>query len=134
MSDMISTIRGVCDALPGVAAVYLFGSRARGRTTAASDVDVAILFEPNQVPDARRILDLQEDLAGRLHVPRVDVVVMNHINPILKYQIFRYGTCVAEKNVKQLRVFRVRSLTEYADTKRMRAPIERAILKGRIYG
>lgn len=123
-----------CEPLPGVVAVYLFGSHAKGRATAASDVDIAILFERRKIPDGQTILNLQEELAGRLHVSSVDLVVMNRINPILKYQIFRHGTIVLKKDMKQLNSFRVRSLTDYADVKRMRAPIERAILKGRIHG
>lgn len=134
MSAVESIVHDFCDALPGVVAAYLFGSQAKGTATKTSDVDVAILFSPNAIPDAMYVLDLQEDLAGRLQVPHVDLVVMNRANPILKYQIYRYGVCVLEKNVKQMRSFRVRSLTEYADVKRMRAPIEQAILKGRTRG
>lgn len=134
MSDMESIIREFCEPLPGIVAVYLFGSHAKGRATAASDVDIAILFEHRKIPDGQAILDLQEALAGRLHVSSVDLVVMNNINPIMKYQIFRHGRIVLKKDMKQLNSFRVRSLTDYADVKRMRAPIERAILKGRIHG
>lgn len=134
MSDMETTITEFCKAIPGVVAVYLFGSHAKGRATIGSDVDVAILFHPQKIPDGQKILDLQEALAGKLQVPSVDVIVMNRVNPILKYQIFRFGKLLVQNNMKQLNSFRVRSLTDYADVKRMRAPIERAILKGRIHG
>lgn len=131
MFDVEFIVHDFCDALQGVVAAYLFGSQAKKTATKTSDVDVAILFSSNAVPDAMHVLDIQEELAGRLQVSHVDLVVMNRANPILKYQIYRYGTCVLEKNVKQMRSFRVRSLTEYADVRRMRAPIEQAILKGR---
>lgn len=131
---MASIIREFFEPLPGVVAVYLFGSHARDRATAASDVDVAVLFEHQKIPDGQTLLDLQEALAGRLRVPSADLIVMNRINPILKYQIFRHGVIVLKKNMKQLNAFRVRSLTDYADIKRMRAPIERALLKGQIHG
>jgi predicted nucleotidyltransferase len=134
MTSLESIVHDYCDSLPGAVAAYLFGSQAKGTATQTSDVDVAILFSPNAVPDTMQVLDLQEDLAGRLQVSHVDLVIMNRANPILKYQIYRYGTCVLEKNTKQMRSFRVQSLTEYADVKRMRAPIEQAILKGRTRG
>lgn len=117
-----------------VDAVYLFGSQAKGRAAKGSDVDVAILFDPNHIPPPRDVLELQDTVASSLGVSKADVVVLNLANPILCHQVYRYGQCVLDRTPRHTRAFMVRSQTEYADLKRVRAPIEAALLKGRIHG
>ena len=53
---------------------------------------------------------------------------------LLKHQIFTQGTILFNQNPSYLTEFASRSLVEYEDLKRIRAPIEKAILKGRVYG
>lgn len=133
-SDLAGKICEVLEREFGIAAVYLFGSHAKVVAHPTSDIDVAVLYDPARVPDAQAVLALQEKLAAHLQVDRVDLVVLNRANPILKYQVFRYGRCLLNRNPRHQRAFLVRTMTEYADLKRSRAPIERALLKGRVYG
>ncbi|MBI4366087.1 MAG: nucleotidyltransferase domain-containing protein [Deltaproteobacteria bacterium] len=133
-ADLATTIVKYLGKQPGIGTIYLFGSRAKGKAAVSSDVDIAVLYEADQVPDARTLLDLRENLAAHLQVDRVDLVLLNRANPILKYQVFRYGKCLLNRNTRHHKRFLVRSMTEYADVKRMRAPIERSLSKGRIYG
>jgi predicted nucleotidyltransferase len=60
----------VCRAQPGIAAVYLFGSVARGTARPASDVDLAVLFEgkPESRLDGTR-LTLEAELERALARP-----------------------------------------------------------------
>lgn len=73
--------------LPGLAAAYVFGSRARGQAHRDSDVDVAVLFDPARVPDreerSRRAVRLCADLVGVTHENALDVVVLNDAPPEL---------------------------------------------------
>lgn len=117
-----------------ISAIYLFGSQATEQSTPASDIDIALLYEPGHIPDLRSTLALRDQLAAHLGRNRVDLVVLNRANPILKYQVFRHGKCLTSRNLRHQRRFLVRSMTEYADLKHMRAPIERALLRGRIHG
>lgn len=133
-SDLAAKICKLLEKDHDISTIYLFGSHAKAIANATSDVDVAILYDSTCVPDAQAVLALQEKLAGHLQVERVDLVVLNRANPILKYQIFRYGQCLLNRNPRHQRSFLVRTMTEYADLKRSRAPIERALLKGRVYG
>lgn len=126
-------IRSFFEAIPGVAAVYLFGSAARNRVTPHSDVDIGVLFEPSFVPEILRQIEMRETLAGLLH-QEVDLVVMNRANPILKHQIFKHGKLLLLKNKRLLLSFFTSSLNEYDDIKRVRAPIEKRLGQRRIYG
>lgn len=126
-------IIGFFEKKKGVVAVYLFGSEAKKKGNKASDVDIAVLYEGSSVPDFHSKLEIQEALSSRLK-KEVDVVVLNKANPILKHQVLKYGELLLNNNPSLVNTFIVRSLMEYDDIKRVRAPIEKNILKGRIYG
>jgi len=64
------------EAQPAVLAAVLFGSAAVGRLRPESDLDLALLFADDGVPDAFAVLDLRaalEQRAGR----DVDLIVLN---------------------------------------------------------
>ncbi len=131
--ELVKKIEAFFSERKGVAVVYLFGSRAKGTDTARSDVDVAVLYEPDCVPDFRDLLETQDILAGRLGQD-VNLVALNDANPILKRQVFKYGREVMVRNRALLREVLVRSLTEYDDLKRVRAPIERSLSRRTYHG
>lgn len=79
----------------GLVAAYLFGSHAAGRAHRESDVDVAILLDRGEYPDARarfhERVRLAAALIGELHTHRVDVVVLNDAPPGLGRGIVTEG-------------------------------------------
>lgn len=83
MTDVSETLRQYFErAHPaGAVAAYVFGSHARGRSHAESDVDVAVVFAYGQAPDpaGRRAVAarLHADLIAATHVNHVDLVVLN---------------------------------------------------------
>lgn len=133
MAGMEETLKNYFKKEQGVVALYLFGSHAKKSKRAPEDIDIAVLYERGSAPDPRQILEMQESLSGLLKKD-VDLVVMNHANPILKHQIFREGKLLLNNNPSHLNEFFARSLTEYDEIKRVRRPIEQSILKGRVYG
>lgn len=116
-----------------VDAVLVFGSQASGKTTSDSDVDVAILYNGQKIPSPEKILELKEELSGKLKQP-VDMVVLNRANPILTHQIFKSKLVLLNKNPAHLNTIFVKHVTAYADLKRSRKIIEDNILNGRVYG
>lgn len=117
----------------GIVAAYLFGSSAKATKPQAKDVDIAVLFQRGQVPNFDEQMEMRGSLASLLK-KEVDVVILNRANPILKYQVLQHGLLISNPNPSQLNCFVVQAIMEYDDIKRVRAPIERNILKGRIYG
>lgn len=81
--------------LPGVVAVYLFGSHAEGRAHRESDIDVGVLLRHAAYASAAQRFEervrLSAWLIGALHVNDVDVVVLNDAPPLLARRIVTRG-------------------------------------------
>jgi uncharacterized protein len=98
-----------------VAAVYLFGSFARGKAKATSDVDIAVLYrgEPDtsHLESAIRMADELFYLVDR----KVDVVVLNHAPPDLSHEVLRRGELVMERDPSLRIAFEVRARNAFFD-------------------
>jgi uncharacterized protein len=106
-----------------IAAAYLFGSLAQGRTTPRSDIDIAILLKqvPRQLGGATdRQLQLM-DAFRRFADREVDVVILNTSPPLLQNQVLRYGRLLYEQNQAERIMFEVRSGKIYDDLAPMNA-------------
>jgi predicted nucleotidyltransferase len=102
-------------ARPNVAAVYLFGSVARGTARVDSDADIGVLYDTP--PSARLMAQPFGDeaaLAERLARP-AQVVVMNHAPPDLVHRILRDGILVLEPNKSRRVAFEVQARNQYFD-------------------
>jgi len=108
---------------------FLIGSFATGKSRPDSDVDVAVLF--GRIPDHMEILDLRERLSEGLKRD-IDLVILNEAGPIIRMQALKTGIRLrAEKGTYE--DFFVRTVNEYDDLKQIRAPIEEAVLRRKIY-
>jgi uncharacterized protein len=112
----------------GVAAVYLFGSTARGTARSRSDVDLGILFTETPAADLNaQPYDLEaaiERLVGR----PVGAIVLNRAPVDLRTRVLRDGRLIVERD-RSLRIaFEVRTRNEAFDLepilRRYRAPRE----------
>jgi len=112
----------------GVAAVYLFGSAARGTARADSDIDVGVLLTETPPPtfDAQPY-ELEADLERRLGRP-VDVVVLNRAPVDLRTRVLRDGRLVLDREPSVRIQFEVQTRNEAFDLEpilhRYRAPRE----------
>lgn len=101
----------------GLAAVWLFGSVARGTDTARSDVDVGVLYAPERPREMDRSpydFRLENDLEEILRRP-VQVVVMNGAPPDLVHRILRDGELIFEGNRSRRIRFEIQARSEYLD-------------------
>jgi predicted nucleotidyltransferase len=100
---------------PGVAAVYLFGSVAKGTSRPESDVDIGVLY---QAPPARTLMaqpfSEEAELTERLTSP-AQLVVMNQAPVDLVHRILRDGILVLERDRSRRIAFEVRARNEYFD-------------------
>ncbi len=98
-----------------VLAVYLFGSRAAGKSGKNSDVDVAVLLTPAA---AKRAFDFQlrrqEELA-RILGADVDLVILNEAGPLLKFQVYSKGRLAHVKAPASAEKFKWRAINGYWD-------------------
>ena len=98
-----------------VAAVYQFGSRARGTARADSDVDLGVLY--GTAPPATLLgqpFALQAELASDLGVA-VDVVVLNTAAVDLVHRVLRDGRILLERDRSRRIAFEVKARNEYFD-------------------
>ncbi|MBY0274467.1 nucleotidyltransferase domain-containing protein [Candidatus Binatia bacterium] len=109
-------------------AILLFGSRARGVEHRGSDHDLAILTA-RPVPDPLDVVSAKVDLEDILGTG-VDLVVLNDASPVLAMEILRARRVLRARDPEALERFTVRTLGAYFDLKRVRAPIEAALLGG----
>ena len=130
--ELIEKARQVLSGAENIAAAYVFGSIVRGRLTPFSDLDLAILFREGFVPNTLGILELRETLTSTLGID-VDIACLNTAGPILVLQVLRKGEKIIEHDTYALAQFVIRAVNAYDDLKRVRRPIERQILLGRVY-
>jgi predicted nucleotidyltransferase len=83
-----------------ILAAYIFGSVAAGRARADSDIDVAVLLDPEfmkQLPLKYR-QDLIIDAGAALETFDVDVVLLNETPPALAHNVITKGKLVYERS------------------------------------
>jgi len=98
-----------------VAAVYLFGSQARGTSRADSDVDLGVLY--HSAPPSTLLgqpFAEQAELSAEIGKP-VDLVVMNAAPPDLVHRILRDGQLLLDADRSARIAFEVRARNQYFD-------------------
>jgi predicted nucleotidyltransferase len=114
-----------------VAAVYLFGSFASEKNRLESDVDLAILFLPEQLPSADRFCSRYLTELGRILRKDIHPVVMNRAGEVLLKQIFLKGKRLVINNPTYVREFNMFAMSRIADfgfyLNRMQAGLKKKI-------
>ncbi len=91
-TELVETLAGVLASDANVQFAYLFGSVAKGRTRANSDVDVAVHLSGGETPSER--LDQGLDLEGRLEevtARPVQIAVLNDAPLELRFNVLHHG-------------------------------------------
>ena len=130
LSDEIAAL--LRDALPGLIAVYRFGSTASGQTHAGSDVDLAFLAAAPV--DAVARFELQERLAARLKRD-VDLVDLRRTSTVMRMQVISAGSLVAAFDPAAQEAFEDHTYSAYARLNEERRDILQQIRReGRVHG
>jgi predicted nucleotidyltransferase len=114
-TDIAEAVAGAFSDAADVAAVYVFGSVARGTAGSDSDVDVGVLYT---VPPPPTLLGqpygVEADLSARLG-RAVEVVVLNGAPVDLVHRVLRDGVLVLDRDPSFRIAFEVRARNEYFD-------------------
>jgi predicted nucleotidyltransferase len=128
-AELTAHVEAAIASVEGVAAVYLFGSVAAGTDTAASDVDLGVLYDP---PPPSRLdggpFDLEGEFERRLGRP-VQLVVLNSAPADLRIRVMRAERLLVDRNPSARIRFEVATRNEFFDLEPMlreyRRPRER---------
>lgn len=126
--EAIERVRETLAADPRVASALLFGSAARNRARADSDLDVALL-----AADGAQVRALRRDLlrlgaraslaAGR----DVQLLLLDDAPPVLGRQVFAYGRVLFDRDPQRLASTLERILIAYFDGAYHRGIMEQAL-------
>jgi predicted nucleotidyltransferase len=103
-------------AQPRIAAAYLFGSRATGRSRRGSDFDLALVVRERL--DGWEQVELETSLSEVVGADG-DLVVFGEASPLLQHQILKWGTLLYEADHPERVRQEVAARREYLDTRHL---------------
>lgn len=118
--DDVKTRLAPLSARPEVRLIVLFGSVARGQSTAGSDVDLGVIAEGGAqalLPEVMRLLGTD----------RVDVVDLRRATPLLAMSVARHGMALHEDRRGAFASFVSLALRRFEDTRKLRRLREQAL-------
>jgi predicted nucleotidyltransferase len=117
----------LAEAVPGVSALLVFGSRASGSPRPDSDLDVGVLPDSDD-PQVRRRLQSQLAVALADLAPqgRVDVILMDEVPDLLRQRIFETGRVLICRDPAAFQDLRVRTMREHGDREWVRRMMRKA--------
>jgi predicted nucleotidyltransferase len=104
--------------------IALFGSHAKGKGRAKSDIDVGFLFDFDAPPD---LIELTNSVNRLLQMDNVDVVDLGKASPLLRYAAAQNGTLLYEREPGSFTRFFSLSYRMYVDTRKLREARDRRI-------
>lgn len=112
-------IRAAFDGDDAIAAVYLFGSHARGTATRLSDIDIGLLLAPDVDPSRYFSLRIEYTarMMDRLGTERVEVVVLNDAPLHLAYEAVARGMLLSDRQPRYRAAFEADRIGRFLDFK-----------------
>ena len=116
-----------------VAAVYLFGSYAKGKDRKYSDIDLGILLQREYAINEDELHRLyMVDLSGLLRKD-IHLIFMNCAGEGILFQIFKYGKCIANNDPDVLTRFKMIRHSMIADFAYYKNMMQKSFIK-HVYG
>ncbi len=120
--------------LPGVQAIYLFGSRATDEARPDSDFDIAFL-NPQPVSDFFQKHEMMFGLAKKLGAEKVDLVDLKTADDVLRFEVVARGKCLFAANKTQVAFFEMQVISDFQRLQEEQKDLLDAIQKrGFVYG
>lgn len=127
-----TAIRHIQTSVPGLIALYSFGSQSRGVARPDSDVDLAVLASI-PIPELRRF-ELAQELATQLHRD-VDLVDLRRVSTVMRMQVLSTGVCLKAPDEPARQEFEMYTYSDYARLNEERREILKGIThRGLVYG
>jgi len=99
--------------------IYLFGSKATGRDSKVSDIDIAVLLNNRKAYNLKNlILDLIFDFSKVFCSDKIDLVILNKASLAIQYNVISDGKILYELNPEKRYNYEVNLISLYLDFKR----------------
>lgn len=108
---VLDRIKKLVEEIPEVELAVVFGSFARGRERADSDVDLGLILDGSSAARRREIEAALHRAARR----SVDVIYLDEAPPLLRFEIARDGVPLLESRPHRWADFRVRAMHDWWD-------------------
>jgi uncharacterized protein len=127
--NFFQDLTNMLDGDKDVVVVYLFGSYAKDNISPLSDIDIAILLDPQTRSEDYfdKQLDLMDKISSVLHTDEVDVVILNQAPSLLAYQVIKYRKVLFCRDESKRVSFEANAIDRYLDEKPMRSLIHQAL-------
>ena len=123
----IERIRGYFSHRREVSALFLFGSFDTPQEREESDIDIAVLLVPEEIPGRAEALRTEYYAASPAFSLRsTDIVILNTAPTFLKYHVLKTGRLLLDRDPDSRKEFTARAIQEYFDYK----PLEEIYFKG----
>lgn len=99
---------------PEIAAVYLYGSYARGEEKKNSDIDLAVLFEDN-INDRLSLRLGYEDELENLLAKKVEIQELNIVGVEFAKRVLDEGILIIDKNTPARITYEIKIINNYFD-------------------
>jgi uncharacterized protein len=130
--DDTALVEYIKQSVPGLIALYRFGSQAKGTARPGSDVDLAVLSRVALSKLCR--FELAQELATQLHRD-VDLVDLRSASTVMRMQVISTGECLNAPGESARREFEMYAYSDYARLNEERREIlKRVRMSGLIYG
>lgn len=117
-TQLLKSLKSLGRLFPEIDAVYLFGSRAAGKSGPLSDVDIGVLLNTNLVRSKdlfRTRLNLITQAMEVCRRSNVDLVLLNEAGPLLAYEVISGGKLAYERSHQRRVFYEAGALRRYFD-------------------
>jgi len=116
MGSLEKQIQAILAPYPSIQAALLFGSLARGKARAGSDLDLAVLTTETEAGPRRKLMAaLMSALSDLSPSGRVDLVFIDEAPPALRQRIMEEGKLLSCHAPRSWAQWRERTMREYFD-------------------
>lgn len=103
----------------GVVAAMLIETQGREPSDPLSEVDIAVWHDPELDPQELQV-QLAAEASHAIGVREVDLVMLNHASPLMRYTAIRDGARFIERNHDERVRLETRAILDYLDTAPLR--------------
>jgi predicted nucleotidyltransferase len=111
----LPALRSYVEGLDGLAAAWIYGSYGTLYQTPLSDLDLALLYRPESVPDFKGELTVYGRICEILREDDISITVLNRSPVIFQFRVLETGRQLVCKDPEALADFVESVLTRHAD-------------------